>query len=156
VGDFKKVTRLINGGLNGYEDRYQFWERAKHILCPSSIIAVPQSWREVNWSDFNAKVSKYFTLREVSNSDRRRLPQTDDIKKNIFALAQELDKVREAWGAPLIITSWYRPPAINKAIGGASNSQHIYGKAADIKPTQGNLYDFQKWLDYVAWKDKAL
>lgn len=156
VGDFKKVTRLINGGLNGYEDRCQFWERAKHILCPSSIIAVPQSWKEVNWSDFNAKVSKYFTVREVTNSDRRRLPQNDDIKKNIFALAQELDKVREAWGKPLIITSWYRPPAINKAIGGASNSQHIYGKAADIKPTQGNIYDFQKWLDCVAWKDKAL
>ncbi|NEO58554.1 MAG: glycoside hydrolase family 19 protein [Okeania sp. SIO3B5] len=31
-GNFEKVTRLINGGLNGYSDRLQFWERAKKVL----------------------------------------------------------------------------------------------------------------------------
>ncbi len=32
AGDFKKVTRLINGGLNGYADRLQFWEKAKKVI----------------------------------------------------------------------------------------------------------------------------
>ena len=64
--------------------------------------------------------------------------------------------MREAWGSPLLVNSWYRPPDINRAVGGASNSQHLYGKAADIRPAQGNIYDFQKWLDNVAWKDKAV
>lgn len=111
---------------------------------------------EIVWNDFNAKVSKYFTVREVTNGDRRRIPQNSDIKQNILTLAQELDRVREAWGSPLLVNSWYRPPAVNRAVGGASNSQHLYGKAADIRPAQGNIYDFQKWLDNVAWKDKAL
>lgn len=31
-GDFEQVTRLINGGLNGYDDRLQFWDRAKRAL----------------------------------------------------------------------------------------------------------------------------
>ncbi len=156
AGDFEEVTRLINGGLNGYEDRCQFWERAKKVLSSPQSSSLPKSWREVNWNDFNAKVSKYFTVREVTNADRRRIPQSNDIKQSVFTLAQELDKVREAWGSPLLVNSWYRPPDINRAVGGASNSQHLYGKAADIRPAQGNIYDFQKWLDNVAWKDKAV
>ena len=30
---FKQITRIINGGYNGYTDRYKIWERAKQILC---------------------------------------------------------------------------------------------------------------------------
>ncbi|MDJ0535519.1 MAG: D-Ala-D-Ala carboxypeptidase family metallohydrolase [Xenococcaceae cyanobacterium MO_207.B15] len=59
-------------------------------------------------------------------------------------------------GSPILVTSWYRPQAVNREVGGAPNSQHIYGKAADIKPVQGDIYKFQDWLDKVAWKNKAL
>ncbi|WP_426129118.1 glycoside hydrolase family 19 protein [Pseudomonas sp. DWP1b1] len=31
--DFTKITRRINGGLNGLEDRLQLWERAKKVLA---------------------------------------------------------------------------------------------------------------------------
>lgn len=30
---FKRITRIINGGYNGYDDRYKIWQRAKQILC---------------------------------------------------------------------------------------------------------------------------
>ena len=142
-GNFEKVTRLINGGLNGYEERCQFWERAKKVFSSEAVSSVPPTWKELNWSDFNAKVSKYFTVGEVTNCQTCRIPTDDNIKQNIFALAQELDKVREAWGSGIIVTSWYRPPAVNKAVGGVSNSQHIYGKAADIKPCHGDIYQFK-------------
>lgn len=163
-GDFERVTRLINGGLNGYSDRLQYWERAKKVLSSGETsvtptnnnVSVPSNYQSINWNDFNAKVSKYFTVREVTNGDRRRIPTDNTIKQNIFTLARELDRVREAWGSGIIVTSWYRPPAVNRAIGGATRSQHILGKAADIRPVQGDLYRFQDWLDKVAWKDKAL
>ncbi|PXV69246.1 putative chitinase [Dysgonomonas alginatilytica] len=29
---FKRITRIINGGYNGYTDRYKIWQRAKQIL----------------------------------------------------------------------------------------------------------------------------
>ena len=43
-----------------------------------------------------------------------------------------LDPLRRAWGKPILVNSGYRCPALNKAVGGVSNSQHLYGEAADI------------------------
>ena len=119
-------------------------------------VAAPTAWQQIDWKDMNSPLSQYFTVREATNADKRRIPTDPAIKQNIFRLAKELDKVRKAWGTPIVVTSWYRPPAINRAVGGVSNSQHILGKAADIKPSHGDLKTFQHWLDTVAWKDKAL
>lgn len=33
AGNFRKITLRINGGLNGYEDRLAYWERAKEVLA---------------------------------------------------------------------------------------------------------------------------
>ena len=54
-------------------------------------------------------------------------------RDNIINLAKELQKLRDVLRRPIRITSGYRTPAHNKAIGGARRSQHMYGKAADIK-----------------------
>ncbi len=101
----------------------------------------------INWSDFTCKVSKYFTVEEVTQKDTRRIPKDKNIQNNILKLAKELDKIREDWGSPIGVTSWYRPPAINKAVGGVSNSQHLNGGAVDIYPIGGDIYKFQTWLD---------
>lgn len=47
-------------------------------------------------------------------------------------LAELLQKIRTKAGAPIIINSAYRTVAYNTKVGGAANSQHIYGNAADI------------------------
>ena len=53
-------------------------------------------------------------------------------------LAEGLQRMREIIGKPIVITSGYRNPEHNRAIGGAvpspasEGSQHLYGKAADI------------------------
>ncbi|MBR9701051.1 DUF882 domain-containing protein [Candidatus Woesearchaeota archaeon] len=43
-----------------------------------------------------------------------------------------LQRIRDKTGAPIHVTSAYRCPAHNKAIGGVKNSQHVKGKAFDI------------------------
>lgn len=153
-GDFKQVTKLVNGGLNGYEDRCRFYERAKRILTGKPTIA--QSWQDIDWHDFSDHVSEFFQVREVVNGQTARIPTTDEVKKNIFRLALELDKVRSAWGSPIIVTSWYRPLHINRQIGSGDGSQHILGKAVDIYPANGKATGFEKWLDQEVWKDRAL
>ena len=44
-----------------------------------------------------------------------------------------LNPAREAYGAPIYITSGYRCPQLNAAVGGAATSQHTKGEAADVK-----------------------
>jgi uncharacterized protein YcbK (DUF882 family) len=50
-------------------------------------------------------------------------------------LLEVLECMRHATGdRPLTIVSGYRSEATNRAVGGARNSQHLYGRAADVQP----------------------
>lgn len=44
-----------------------------------------------------------------------------------------LQSVRDHFGVPVEVTSGHRCEAHNRAVGGVSNSQHLHGRAADIK-----------------------
>lgn len=103
---------------------------------------------DINWSEVSDPISKYFTVGEATKGEPARTPKKGSIEaNNILKLAAQLDNLREAYGKPIKVTSWYRPPAINRAIGGASQSQHINGGAADICPMDGDIEAFQDWCD---------
>lgn len=54
-------------------------------------------------------------------------------ERNIEEMVRELlDPLREMWGSPLRVTSGYRCPELNMLVGGAADSMHMSGKAADI------------------------
>lgn len=77
------------------------------------------------------KATQNFNLSEFESSDGAKMSAT--IKKNVILLMEQLEIIREACGnKPITINSGYRSPKHNIAIGGAKNSQHIYGKAADF------------------------
>jgi uncharacterized protein YcbK (DUF882 family) len=57
----------------------------------------------------------------------------DDVLENIKELSINLQYIRDYLGTSIRLTNAYRCVEHNKAIGGAKNSQHILGKAADLK-----------------------
>ena len=98
---------------------------------------------------------KYFTIEELTKSataSRRGIDNTPDesVKKNLIRLVNNiLDPLREAWGAPIIVTSGYRCGRLNKAVGGAAKSQHMYGQAADIRTVSDKPSDNKKLFDLI-------
>ena len=75
----------------------------------------------------NSKVSTNFRVREFACQDG-----SDPIFID-SELVSVLQKIRNHFGKAVTITSAYRTPNHNKNVGGTSFSQHLYGKAADIK-----------------------
>jgi hypothetical protein len=80
-----------------------------------------------------------FTLSELTHSDTAiatGLNNTPDPQSiaNLTSLTQHiLQPLRDRLGKPIHITSGYRSPAVNTAVGGAQNSQHTKGEAVDIQ-----------------------
>ena len=78
-------------------------------------------------NDGNKKLSANFRVREFACTDG---------SDPIFVspeLVTILQKIRTHFGKAVTITSAYRTPSRNKAVGGTTYSQHLYGMAADIK-----------------------
>ena len=77
------------------------------------------------------RLSKNFTKREFNSKDGAKMPE--EVFANIKELAANLQSLRDFLREPIRISSAYRSPEHNKASGGVKNSQHVLGKAADIK-----------------------
>jgi len=58
-----------------------------------------------------------------------------------------LEPLRVKFQSPVLISSGYRCPELNTAIGGAENSQHMFGQAADI--INDNLQELELWLNWI-------
>ena len=84
-------------------------------------------------------MSKYFTLEEFTRSQAAARLGEDNTpnakqKRDLYRLMDYLDKVREAFGKAIIVTSGFRSPRLNEHIKGSDKSQHMKGQAADIRP----------------------
>ena len=97
----------------------------------------------------------YFTLNELcASATARRLGIKNDPdatqKDNLVRLVDNiLDPLRKAWGAPIIVTSGYRCPRLNAAVGGARRSQHTLGQAADIRTVSNSPEDNRRLRDLI-------
>lgn len=93
---------------------------------------------------------KYFTLPELLKSetaDTKRINNTPSfaVVENLNKLCQlVLDPTRAKLNAPINVTSGYRCRALNAAVGGVGNSQHLTGCAADLQ-----YKDLQKLFDIL-------
>jgi uncharacterized protein YcbK (DUF882 family) len=76
------------------------------------------------------KLTNNFNLNEFN---KHNFPLTETILRNIQELAKNLQVLRDEVKKPIKITSGYRDSSFNKKIGGATQSRHITGQAADLK-----------------------
>ena len=60
---------------------------------------------------------------------------------------QLLDLIREAWGEPIVVSSGYRCKELNALVGGAKNSHHLLGCAADL--IAGNRADHSRLFNLI-------
>ena len=72
-----------------------------------------------------------FTWGEATKNGTR-IPTTPGTVSDIIAFAKVLQNARNIIGQPFVINSWYRDPQSNKAVGGASTSFHLSGRAVDM------------------------
>ena len=86
----------------------------------------------------NLQLSKHFTLSEFTRSataERLHIDNTpsEDVIQNLRTLCTEvLEPLRVHVCQPIIVSSGYRCPQLNTAVGGVRNSQHTTGQAADL------------------------
>ena len=93
-------------------------------------------------------LTSHFTLEEMIDSDTadaqgiENWPDADEVD-NLVKICELLEKVRLKCGNnSLIVTSGYRCPELNDAVGGADSSAHLYGCAADfVIPDFGSPLD---------------
>ena len=85
------------------------------------------------------KLSKNLSLAEVTKSiTARRLginntPDDEWVIENLRAIATDVfQPLRSAFGCPIYVSSGYRGPELNRAIGGSLRSQHMEGRALDL------------------------
>jgi zinc D-Ala-D-Ala carboxypeptidase len=99
-------------------------------------------------------ITEHFTLEEFTRSDTARIlgivnAPAPAIVANLRRLARFNELVRlELGGAAMVISSGYRCPALNRAVGGAGNSAHLDGLANDFTaPAFGTPMEICEKLD---------
>ena len=131
-----KRRRIAEGDL---------WGRAKQAAAPVSAMFTPES-------PFSFKITPHITYGEFALGQEARRFDHQHQCDTAVKLAQFLEKARAQFGGkPITITSGYRPPAVNRSVGGASQSEHLYNAigvgAVDFAIDGVDIYAVQDWCD---------
>jgi hypothetical protein len=84
------------------------------------------------------RISRNFTVAEMTVSAAaaragRTVELAEHVRPNLERLCEEiLEPLRASLRKPIVVISGYRPPWLNRLVGGSPRSQHMIGEAADI------------------------
>lgn len=99
------------------------------------------------------KLTQNFTLEEMTvSATAKRLkiindPSITEIMKLQKLCSEVLQPIRDKFKKPIVVTSGYRCPKLNAAVGGVRTSQHLLGEAADI--SVGGKYQNKQLFDLI-------
>jgi hypothetical protein len=94
------------------------------------------------------KLSKNFNLAELIKTNVRQfdnMPNMTAIDNLQLLVDNVLQPVRDHFG-PVVVTSGYRSPEVNKAIGGSATSDHTRGMAADFEVLGVPNREVARWV----------
>ena len=82
----------------------------------------------------SVKITPHFTLEEMTVTKTGYKNEVSyDAIDNLRDLCRDvLEPLRQTLRHPIVVTSGYRSPLVNLAVGGSKNSEHMFGRAADI------------------------
>jgi hypothetical protein len=101
---------------------------------PGAIILFrrPESWTPSNIQLFAPIIPNgNFTWAEATQGGTQ-MPLNQATVDAIVRIAKLAQRARDRLGRPFLVTSWYRPPELNQAVGGLPNSRHTIGDAIDF------------------------
>jgi len=91
------------------------------------------------------QLTEHFSISEATTSATatregiKNIPSWDQLMALLHSAVQ-MERVREFLGAPVLVTSWFRCPELNAAVGGVANSSHLSGHGVDFQaPGAGDL-----------------
>jgi hypothetical protein len=102
----------------------------------------------------NTPITMHFTIEELYASATAKAkgisnkPNVQQTINLVYLTAYVLEPLRVAMNEPIKIGSGFRCQALNKAVGGVYNSQHLKGQAVDLC-IDGDLKKGKKWFDYI-------
>jgi len=103
-------------------------------------------------SSFSARITPHIRLGEFALDQEARRFRHQYQVNTAAELAAFLERVRQRFGSKsIILTSGYRPAAINASVGGATNSEHLYSApgvgAVDFVIDGADMKVVEKWCD---------
>ena len=95
------------------------------------------------------RLSEHFTLEELTRTEVRQFgntPGAEGVIKLRVLCELVLEPVRFHFAAPVVVTSGYRSPPVNKAVGGNPKSQHPLCEAADFHVIGMDHFSVARWI----------
>ncbi len=93
-------------------------------------------------------ISKHITYEEATHTSTG-LPNEPNDNQLIamhYVAMKLFEPIREAYGNPITINSFFRSTKVNDAVGGADNSGHLFGNAIDIDAGRDGNKQIYDWI----------
>jgi len=120
------------------------------LWAKDATVAEPETSKLRPGSPFLSRITPHIRLGEFALDKEERRFQHQYQLDTAAELAAFLERARTAFGGkPVVITSGFRPPSVNAAVGGASRSEHLYNApsvgAVDWYIEGVDIYKLQDW-----------